>query len=311
MVAEKTYLRPASVEEAVSLAKANENNFSFLAGGTDALVNKYQGNKESACLIDISGLKELKTVEAFANEIHIGALVTLHELQQHPLLREHFPSLLMAAGEVASPVIRKTATIGGNVLCENRCSFYNQSEWWREAVGYCLKCEGDVCIATGGTKACFSKFVSDTAPVIIALNGRVELQDFEGKKTIPLENIYTGDGIAPRNISPTTLLTKIILPTDKTYQVVFKKLRPREAVDFTSLTTAMARSSDGKIRIVVGGVDPQPVLVEGDASQHEELMKKAFSKARVVDNDIYSRKYRREMLQLFLEKSWEEMEEIL
>ncbi|PIZ05633.1 MAG: 4-hydroxybenzoyl-CoA reductase subunit beta, partial [Flavobacteriales bacterium CG_4_10_14_0_8_um_filter_32_5] len=45
---------------------------------------------------------------------------------------------------VGSPLIRKTATIGGNVLCENRCLYYNQSEWWRESIGYCLKCDGDI-----------------------------------------------------------------------------------------------------------------------------------------------------------------------
>lgn len=309
MVAEKTYLLPSSIEEAVSLAKANENDFCFLAGGTDALVNKYQGNKENACIIDISRLKELKTVKQTQDAIHIGALVTLYGLKQHEVLQQHAPALLQAAQEVASPVLRKTATIGGNVMCENRCSFYNQSEWWREAVGYCLKCEGDVCIATGGTKACFSKFVSDTAPVIISLNGMVELQDFDGKKTVPLESIYTGDGIQPRNIATTTLLTKIILPTDKTYRVVFNKLRPREAVDFTSLTTAVSLSYDGKIRIVVGGVDPMPVVVEGNAGEDiSSLVKKTLSKARVVDNDVYSRKYRREMLVLFVERSLKELE---
>ncbi len=304
MVAEKKYLQPKTIDEAISFAKAHENDFYFLAGGTDALVNKYQGNKEASCMIDISRIKELKSVEVFENEIHIGALITLDGLKQHQVLREKFPALLLAAQEVASPILRKSATIGGNVLCENRCSFYNQSEWWREAVGYCLKCEGDVCIATGGTKACFSKFVSDTAPVIISLNGRIELHDFDGVKTVPLESIYTGDGIHPRNIASTTLLSKIILPLDKEYKVKFKKLRPREAVDFTSLTTAVARSNDGNIRLVIGGVDPMPVVIDGNAdSLKEDLVKKALAKSRVVDNDIYSRKYRREMMRLFLEES--------
>ena len=309
MVVEKTYLLPTTVEEAVSLAKAHEHDFCFIAGGTDALVNKYQGNKNNACIIDISRIKDLKTVTQTHDAIHIGALVTLEGLKQHAVLQEKFPALLYAAQEVAAPVLRKTATIGGNILCENRCSFYNQSEWWRDAVGYCLKCEGDVCIATGGTKACFSKFVSDTAPVIISMNGQVELQDFDGVKIVPLESIYTGDGIQPRNIAPTTLLTKIILPTDISFKVIFNKLRPREAVDFTSLTTAVSLRNDGKIRIVVGGVDPMPVVINGNESDDiSVLVKKTLAKARVVDNDVYSRKYRREMLVLFVEKSLTELD---
>ncbi|QQS72654.1 MAG: FAD binding domain-containing protein [Flavobacteriales bacterium] len=107
---------------------------------------------------------------------------------------------------MASPIVRRSATLGGSLLCENRCSFYNQSEWWRDAVGNCLKCDGDVCIATGGRKACFSKLASDTAPVLIAMEAQLEVVTAEGIQTIPLESIYTGDGVDPRNLPPTALI---------------------------------------------------------------------------------------------------------
>src|ERR1035438_3445590 len=111
-------------------------------------------------------------------------------------------------------LIVKDATIGGNVLCENRCIFYNQSEWWREAVGYCLKCDGDICIATGGRKACFSKFVSDTAPVLICYDAQIEVLDVNGLQLFKLEDIYTGDGIESRCLGDTALITSILLPLD-------------------------------------------------------------------------------------------------
>ena len=308
MTLEKIYAKPSTIDEALSLARRHEADFCYLAGGTDVLVNKYQGNKENKCLIDITGIEAMKTVKVADNQLIIGALVRLDDLKRNEVINKYFPSLLVAAQEVASPILRKTATLGGNVLCENRCSFFNQSEWWRESVGYCLKCDGDICIATGGRKACFSKFVSDTAPVLISAGAKIELCDTNGTKTVALESIYTGDGIQPRNITPTAILTNIILPLDNELKIVFKKLRPRAAVDFTSLTTAVSLSKQGMIKIAIGGVDPKPVVMEGamDVSW-DEFIKKALAKSRVVDNDFYSRKYRREMLKLFLEQSFDEL----
>ena len=306
MIAEKIYTKPATIAEAITIAGEHADDFAYVAGGTDLLVNKFQGNKECSCLIDITGIEELKAVTIDGAYLKIGSLVRLDDLKKHEIIVKRFPSLIIAAQEVASPMLRKTATIGGNVLCENRCSFYNQSEWWREAVGYCLKCDGDVCIATGGKKACFSRFVSDTAPVLISAGAKLELVDIGGLSIVNLETIYTGDGIKPRNISGTTILKNILLPLDNEYTIVFKKLRPREAVDFTSLTTAVSLDKEGNIRIVVGGADPRPVLIEGKLNEGtEDYIKKALAKTRVIDNDYYTRTYRRDMMRLFLEQSFE------
>src|ERR1039457_5912733 len=206
IVAEKIYLKPKTVEEAIRFAKKHENNFRYLAGGTDVIVNKFQGNEEADCLIDISGIDELKNVVKEKDCLKIGSLVRLDDLKNHSEIKNLFPALFEAAHSVASPMLRKTATIGGNILCENRCIFYNQSEWWREAVGYCLKCDGDICIATGGTKACFSKFVSDTAPVLICYDAQINVADHKGIQANKLEDIYTGDGLKPRNLSETSII---------------------------------------------------------------------------------------------------------
>ena len=304
----KTYIKAKTVEEAVLAAKANGNNFCFLAGGTDVLVNKFQGTEEATCLIDITGIEELKSVTNEGNFLKIGSLIKLDDLKKHDVIAKNFPALLEAAHQAASPMLRKTATIGGNVLCENRCSFFNQSEFWREAVGYCLKCEGDVCIATGGTKACFSKFVSDTAPVLISMDAQLEITDETGTKIIPLESIYTGDGINPRSLSKTAIIKNIILPLDRSFKTAFRKLRPREAVDFTSLTTAVTIDNSGTIKIVLGGVDPKPVVITGSVKDDKDkLIKEAIKKSRIVDNDYYSRSYRKEMIPVFLKQSFEEL----
>lgn len=302
------YLKPRTAAEAVAMACEHADDCRFLAGGTDVLVNAFQGNDGTTCLIDLTGIPALQEVAVTGDHLRIGPMVRLSALADHAAVRESFPALIEAAHAVASPIIRRSATLGGNLLCENRCSFYNQSEWWRNAVGYCLKCEGDICIATGGRKACFSKLASDTAPVLIAMEARLEVVTADGTRNVPLESIYTGDGVVSRNLPPTALIQAILLPLGRTFRVAFRKLRPREAVDFSSLTTALAFDAEGHVRIVLGAVDPKPIIVDGIRTDHPAaLITKAVKKARIIDNDPYPRLYRKEMITVFLERSFEEL----
>lgn len=308
MIAEKIYLIPTTVNEAIDFAKQNLGSFKYLAGGTDVMVNRFQGNEESPCLIDISKLAELKGIKKESDFLRIGALEILEELKFNSELKNEFPMLIEAALKVGAPLLRKTATIGGNVLCENRCLFYNQSEWWRESIGYCLKCDGDICIATGGKNACFSELVSDTAPALIAMDAEIELLDIDGTKRVKLEDIYTGDGVTHLNLSETAILTAIFLPLNREFKTDFHKLRERESLEFTSLTSAVAIDKNGKLKIALAGVDPKPVVVEGTVNNDKTaLIKQAVKGARAVDNDMYSRKYRREMISVYLNRSFEKL----
>lgn len=308
MITEKTYLIPTSVSEAIEMAKANMGSFKYIAGGTDVMVNKFQGNEESPCLIDISKISELKGITKEDEFLRIGALEILEELKFKKEIVEEFPLLIEAALSVGAPLIRKTATIGGNILCENRCLFYNQSEWWRESAGFCLKCEGDVCIATKGKKVCYSELVSDTAPALIAIDAVIELTDIGKTSRVKLESIYTGDGVTPRNLSETAILTAILLPLNREFKTDFHKLRERESLEFTSLTCAVAIDKNGKLKIALSGVDPKVVVVEGKVNDDKTgLIKKALKGARAIENDMYSRKYRREMISVYLNRSFEKL----
>ncbi len=308
MVSEKQYTKPATIEEAIKIVSENPTTCKFIAGGTDVMVNKYQGNDTTSHYIDITSIEELKGIRRDEKFLYIGALTRLSELKKSKDIQDEFPVLIEAAHAVGSPLIRKTATIGGNVLCENRCIYYNQSEWWREAVGYCLKCNGNICIASGGKKACFSEFVSDTAPALIAMNAKVRLIEPEGERIIALEELFSGDGVKPKTINNTTIVKEIILPLGQNFRCAFKKLRLRETLEFTSLTTTVSINKENKIRIVLAGVDPKPVLVEAQLNDDKsEMIKKAVKGGRAVENDMFSRTYRRDMIPVFLNESFEKL----
>ncbi len=308
MIAERVYIKAKTVNEAIHIASQHPDDFCFIAGGTDTMVNKFQGNQTANCFIDLTDLDELKILKQEDEVLKIGALLRLADLKKYDAIAKDFPALIEAAHSVGSPVIRKSATLGGNILCENRCVFYNQSEWWREAVGYCLKCEGDVCIATGGAKNCFSKFASDTAIALISMDASIEVVTAEGSRLIKLIDIYTGDGINPRRIDKKAIITSILLPVNRAFRCSYKKLRQRESMDFSSLTSCVSIDTNGKILIALGAVDPKPILIEGTLNDDKSLLiQQALKKARVIDNDVFSRKYRREMIKVFLERSFSEL----
>ena len=90
------------------------------------------------------------------------------------------------------------------------------------------------------------------------------------------------------------------------YRSVFRKLRQRESLEFTSLTSAVSIDKDNNLRIVLSGVDPKPVVVTGTTeSNKNELIKKALSKSRSVDNEMLTRKYRRDLIIVALSESLE------
>lgn len=308
METKKLYFRPATIKKALELAVRHREDFSYLAGGTDILVNRYHGNNRSHCLIDISRIDELKNVTVEKQTLNIGSLVKLEQLKDYPAIKDNFSVLIEAAAAVGSPLIRRMGTIGGNILCENRCIYYNQSAFGREAVDFCLKNGGEICIASGGPKSCFSQFVSDTAPALISLDAQVEVVDINGSKILKLEDIYTGDGVTPRNLSKTAIIKAIHLPLKQEFRSVFKKLTPRNSVDFTSLTSAVSVNKEGKLKIALAGVSPKPVVIESSLNDNnEELIKEALKQSKSVDNDVYSRTYRRKLIRVFLSKSFKEL----
>jgi len=308
---EKTFILAESVNEAIKEASLQKRPFKFAAGGTDVFVNKYQGNDTSLCVIDISQLDELKKIEITEDSISIGSLVKLNELGKNEIIQKEFPALIEAANSVGSPLIRAAATIGGNILCENRCIFYNQSDWWRDSVGYCLKCEGDICIATGSLSKCYSELVSDTAPALISMDAMIQINGINGITVKKLEDIYTGEGVSPRNLESTSLITVIKLQRRIYDRTVFKKLRIRQSLDFTSLTSAVSVNSSGNIKVVLGGVDPGPVICLGKLDNDPSIIiNQALKKSRAIDNETMSRTYRREMIKLFITQSLEELKKM-
>lgn len=303
------YFKPNTIVEALSQASDLSGHYIYIGGGTDLQIYRKQGLVHDEAIIDLSEIGDVNTIQCDSNSLRLGAFVTLSEIISSPDIQRNFPLLVEAARSVATPVIRKSATIGGNLLVKNRCTFYNQSQAWRDAIGSCLRDVGEICQVTGGKDKCFSRNVSDTVPALIALNAGVVIRNQKKTAEIPLKELYRPDGIKFHNhLEGDAILMEVRIPV-KPVSWWFKKLRLRQSVDFTSLTIAATVDQNGVALVCLNGVSMSPVLIEKPLNSLtlESLTREARKQCKTVDNDLMPLNYRREMISVYLEQWWETM----
>jgi 4-hydroxybenzoyl-CoA reductase beta subunit len=275
------YHHPTSPAEAVALWHEHPDSM-YVAGGTDLLPNLKHHLFSPAHLIGLSGLPKDPPAEKDGVIVVDGGM-SLHNLSEHPLIQERLAPLAQAAGLVAGPQIRRMGTLGGNILLDTRCLFYNQSKFWRDALGFCLKKEGDWCHVVGGPKTCVAAQSSDTVPVLLALDASIVLQGREKERVLNLRDLFQFNGMDHLAIEPGELLTQVHIPMPGPgFSGIYLKLRTRDSIDFPQLGLAAVSTWEGAIltglEIVVGAVNPKPKGIRGlDVFLGKELDEEAVS----------------------------------
>lgn len=242
----------------------------YVAGGTDLLPNLKHRILAPRHVIGIQGAlargwAEVEDARSPSGAtLEIGAGTRLSRLAR----LDEVPALATAAGLVAGPQIRNMGTIGGNVLLDTRCLFYNQTAFWRKSLGYCLKAEGDWCHVIGGPKTCVATQSSDTVPVLLALNARIRLLGPQGVRELSLRELFRFDGKDHLKLEPGELLTHVLVPLPSAGAFnSYQKLRTRGSIDFPLLGVAIAGRLEGEalatLEIVIGAANPAPRPVRG------------------------------------------------
>ena len=109
------YIKPKTLDEALSLLAQYGDKARVLAGGTDLALKIKEGSETPEVLIDIKGIQELKTLNIQNDSLHLGTLVSFSNLINSDLINERFPLLSDASSTVGSVGIRNRATMGGNI----------------------------------------------------------------------------------------------------------------------------------------------------------------------------------------------------
>ena len=312
------YHRPDSVKEAVTLL----GNFAdqgvdakIIAGGTDLVPNMKHEIETPAHVVSLRELG-LGGVRQEGEVLVIGAMTPLEAVAADPLIKEHLPALADAVNQIAGPQLRVSGTIGGNVCLNTRCLYINQTHFWRNSLGYCLKKDGEACHVVKGGKRCVAAASNDSALPLLLYGAQLRIAGREGERTVPLSNFYNADGIDNRNLGPDELLTEIRVPIPSpSVRCTFEKLRVRKAIDFPLSNVAVLLQGEDSVErfeIVVSalGAKPKRISLTGKAKGlpfNEDLVEMGAKRARAgckpLTNIATDPVWRREMVPVLVRRA--------
>jgi 4-hydroxybenzoyl-CoA reductase subunit beta len=317
------YHRPTTATEAIDLLGEHQGNVMPVAGGTDLIPNMKHRLFEPGHLVALKGIEEMKGIREEDGDLRIGAGETLTAVASNLDIQRLFPALTDAAAHIAGPQIRNMGTIGGNLCLDTRCTYYNQTEFWRGALGYCLKKDGTVCHVTKVGKKCVAAHSADTPPVLMVLGARAVLRGPEGIREIPVRDFFVADGILNTRRAAGELITEIRVPLPASgFRSGYAKLRQRKAIDFPLLTVAVSAEleDDGVVRSldgVVTALGARPKELSGwndlaagqllDIALIEELARRAHKQCHPLENIIVDAEWRRAMVPVYVRRALEKM----
>jgi len=260
------YVRVRSIEEGIRHLSSGDARIH--AGGTDLLGCLRENIFTVPKVVSISNIKELKGIREERAGLKIGALTTIAQVAENPLVKKHYPGLARAAMEVGSPQLRAQGTIGGNICQKPRC-------WYYRGDFHCIRKGGDTCFAfTGesqyhcifGGAACYIVHPSDTAPVLSALHATVGIKGPKGSRSVAIDQFFVPPATDPRKetvLAPQEIVTEISIPAPPPgLRSSYRKVRARRSWDFALAGVALALHFDGirvsEASVWLSGASPVP-----------------------------------------------------
>jgi xanthine dehydrogenase YagS FAD-binding subunit len=227
-----------------------------IAGGTELLNWFRLGIAAPDRVIDIGGIAGFSAIERSGDRLSIGALATLNEVGEHPLVCEHAAALAEACLKAASPQIRNRATIGGNVLQKTRCAYFRAEAplpW-----GCNKRVPGSGCSAREGlnerhaifgwTDACVAVQPSDPLVALAALDAEVEIAGRAGRRTLAVADLHltqqeaTAAGfdaaLAETRLKPGEMIVGYHLPLRRGVRSAYVKVRERASYEYALVSAA-------------------------------------------------------------------------
>jgi len=269
------YYKVTSAAQAISLLTKHQEKAAILAGGSDLfglIKDRPEGPKFKMpqYLIDIKGIKDLNYIKEQKGGLKIGATTTLSEIASSNLVRDKYPLLVQAAGQVGVPQIRNVGTLGGNLCQRPRCWYFRGrlfKDCLRKGGGNCYAPDGENQYhAIIGNSWCCMVYPSDMAPALMALNASVEIATAKGNRTVSIEQFYVRPekNVLRENIlTPQEMVVAVEVPVSAApSRGVYLKLKERQAFDFAVTSVAIHLNLKNKIvadsRVVFGGIAPVP-----------------------------------------------------
>lgn len=312
-------LRPRSVDEAVDAARKANGAFDYLGGGTDLLCNYKWGINTNPTVISLRHIGELNERRGGS----IGGGLTLAQLEEDDDFLHDFPAFRRTLARLASPLIRQTGTLAGNILVDTRCIWLNQTHFARKALGHCLKADGPECrVVKGSTDQCYANYSGDMAPVFMVYGATIRLAGPDGERTMPLRDFFSLDGRTRNVKQKEEILVSLDLPSDaKTLKASYQKFRVREAWDFPELAVAASARLDGErieeLSLVANAVASIPLWMDELAARYvgktlddetiAAIADDMFKASRPVRATLLPPGYRKQMVRVMTSRALREI----
>jgi xanthine dehydrogenase YagS FAD-binding subunit len=266
-----TLVKATSLDEAASAL--SDSGSMIIAGGTD-VINTLQERVLAAYPTKLVSLKSISGLDYIKEEggmLKIGAMTRLEDIAESAIVEEKYTALAQAAAKTASPHIRESGTIGGNICQINRCWYFRKTDNRFD----CIRKGGNMCYAMAGEnryhsifgalKACVAVNPSDTAPALVALNAKIVTT----KQTIDAENFWDFAVPGSTVLAEGEIVKEIQIPTPASgAKSSFIKFALRKSIDFPIVNCA-TMIVGGEARICLNAVYNKPYR----ATKAEETIK--------------------------------------
>ena len=244
-------------------------------GGSDLLGMIKDRLVQPDVLVNLKAVAGLDDLRVEADGTHIGGLITLQTLAEHPAIRGGYRVLSEAAGSVGTPQIRNVGTLAGNI-CQRPWCWYLRNDF------PCFKNGGSTCFAREGENQFHAIFgegpsyivhPSDTATALVALDARVQILGPGGGREVAAREFFVWPKEDPGRenvLREDEIVTSVVLPAAvPAVRGTYMKLLDREswthALASVALTLEMRGDVCRRARIVLGGVAPIPLDRPGAA----------------------------------------------
>ena len=269
---------PESVPEAVEILARLDGEARIIAGGTALVPTMRLGLVTPDRLVSLHRIPGLSGIRVDKDVLEIGAMTSLAALARHEDARAGWPLLAHAAGRVATPAIRSTATLGGNL--------------------------------------CYAEAASDPAPALLCLDAQVRVADSVGERVVPIGDFFTG--FYETAVAPGEILTAVRVPaTPSGARSGYMRFCPRSAEDkplvgVAALLVLDAAKRVAEVRIALGGAAPTSTrarraesALRGEPLTDAVILAAAEAAAAEADplSDLMgSAAYRREMIRVWVRR---------
>jgi xanthine dehydrogenase YagS FAD-binding subunit len=245
-------------------------------------------------LVNLKTIPGLDLITVVNTGLNIGALAKLDTIANNKVVREQYPALIKAIEVIASPQLRNSGTIGGNLAQGPRC-------WYYRGKFHCWMKQGERCYARNGENShhaifgngrCNQVHPSDLAPVLIALGAEISIEGIRGRRTIPLSDLFQIPHDGSRQLTILDrgeIITSAHLPSPAPGgRSIYLKAMERKVWSFAlASVAAQLIIEDEVIRnpvIVLGGVAPKPWRLpkSEDALRNQKISREVITAAAEV-----------------------------